>query len=45
MYILKPANYVLIKGICSSDLGQYSIRLVNAKQIETDYRVSGLELD
>lgn len=45
MYILKPANYVLIKGVCSSDLGQYSIRLVTAKQIEREYGVSGLELD
>lgn len=44
MNILKPAKHVLIKDICSSDLGQYSIRLFTARQTETADEVSGLDL-
>jgi len=44
MSILKPAKHMLIKDVCSSELGQYSIRLFTARQIETFDEVSGLDL-
>lgn len=44
MNILKPAKHVLIKDVCCSDLGQYSIRLFTARQIETVDEVPGLDL-
>lgn len=51
MNILKSAKHALIKDVCSSDLGKYSIRLFTAtiytdrqKQIETIDGVPELEL-
>lgn len=44
MNILKPAKHVLIKHACSSDFGQYSIRLFTDRQTETVDEVSGLDL-
>lgn len=35
MNILKTAKHELIKDVCYSDLGQYSIRIFTARQIET----------